>query len=70
MDNMVYESLSTYFTRLKSIGYMPYKNVDSLLVLLYIYYMKENYVLDETEQRIVRNALDCIEGSNCVIPDN
>lgn len=53
MDEMVNEALGTYFTRAKSIGYIPYGNVESLLALLYVYYLRDNYTLDEQEERIV-----------------
>lgn len=70
MDELTYNALNSYFKRIESVGYMQYGAVDSLLVLLYIYYLKDNYDLSQEESRIVHKALNCIQGSNCMIPYN
>lgn len=70
MDELVYKSLDNYFNRIKATGYVPYNNVYALIVLLYIYHIKETYILNEKEMGIVNDALACIRKSNCIIPYN
>lgn len=70
MDNLTYDAVSNYFSRVESVGYMSYENIKSLLALIYIYYFKENFDLTEEESRIVDNALSCLKGSNCLISYN
>lgn len=60
MDELTYNVLDNYFSRLENVGYSSYSNMNSMLILLYIYYFKENYDLDTEEKRIVENALRCI----------
>lgn len=66
MDELTYNVLDNYFSKLENTGYFAYGNMDSMLVLLYIYYLKENYTLNEEDNSIIRNALNCIQGSNCL----
>lgn len=68
LTNLSYEALHRYFTRLSQSGYMKYSNVDSLIVLLYIQEIVNEYDLDIEEQTIINRALSCLQGSNCMIP--
>lgn len=47
---------------------MKYTNVDSLIVLLYIQEIVNDFNLDIEEQTIINKALACLQGSNCMIP--
>lgn len=49
LTNLSYEALHRYFTRLSQSGYMKYSNVDSLIVLLYIQEIVNEYDLDIEE---------------------
>lgn len=68
LTNLSYEALHRYFTRLSQSGYMKYSNVDSLIVLLYIQEIVNEFDLDIEEQTIINKALSCLYGSNCMIP--
>lgn len=70
MDELTYTTLSNYFTRLTSVGYVSYSNIPSLLALIYVYYFKDKYNLNDKENTIVDKALYCLQGSNCLIPYN
>lgn len=67
LTDFTYEALHRYFTRLSQAGYMKYSNVDSLVVLLYMQELV-NEGLNIEELAIVRGALACLQGSNCMIP--
>lgn len=68
LTNLSYEALHRYFTRLSQSGYMKYSNVDSLIVLLYIQEIGNEFDLDIEEQTIINKALSCLYESNCMIP--
>lgn len=68
LTNLAYEALHRYFNRLSQSGYMKYSNVDSLIVLLYIQEIDNDYDLEIEEQIIINRALSCLQGSNCMIP--
>lgn len=68
LTNLSYEALHRYFTRLSQSGYMKYSNVDSLIVLLYIQEIVNEFDLDIEEQTIINKALSCLYRSNCMIP--
>lgn len=70
MEQVIYNTLSNYFNRIKSLGYVSYTSVDSMLALMYIYYFKETYKLTESEQGIVEKALNCLRNSDCIISYN
>lgn len=66
-----YEALSRYFTALSQSGYMPYGEVDKLLVFLYIQELiegKYNVTITEQDYKILQESLYCLYGSTCLIP--
>ena len=71
MDNFVYKSLCGYFHALETSGYLKQKNVESLLVLLFYYnYMFHDYrgYVSREDYRTIEKALNCLYGTNCLIP--
>lgn len=68
LTNLSYEALHRYFTRLAWSGYVNYKDVDSLIILIYIQEILEEFDLDEDELNIIIQALSCLQGSSCMIP--
>lgn len=69
MDNITYNVLNNYFSRLENVGYYSYNNLNNVLILIYIYYFMENYELTAEESNIVRKALSCIQ-DNCLFSYN
>lgn len=71
MENRVLKSIDKYFQSLTATGYRKQKDVDSLLVLLFINKFltqgTSNFITDKDYQTIDR-ALYCLYGSNCLIP--
>lgn len=71
MDNMIYQSLTSYFTSLENIGYIPFSQVQKLLVLsFYRDFVFNDYraLLDKEDYHLIEQALDCIYGITCLIP--
>lgn len=71
MDKIVYEALSRYIHALQVFGYKKYKDVDSLLVLIFIreflYEDFFDYVTSEDYKEISK-LLYHLFGTNCLIP--
>lgn len=71
MDNMVYQSLMSYFHALELKGYVPYPQVQKLLVLcFYRDFVFQDYrgILTKEDYHLIEQALDCLYGSTCLIP--
>ena len=71
MDNIVYNSITKYYAALEKTGYMPYKNVLSLLLLCFFrdfVYQDFRGILNKSDYGIIEKALNCLFGSNCLIP--
>lgn len=71
MDEIVYQGLARYFHALKSAGYMPYKDMTKLLILIfYRDFVFHDYraVLKKEDYKLIERALDCLYGSTCLIP--
>lgn len=71
MDEILYNSLSSYFNALEYKGYMPYPQMQKLLVLLfYRDFVFNDYrgFIDKDDYLIIERALDCLYGSTCLIP--
>lgn len=71
MDNIVYETLSSYFHALEQTGYLSYSHVRKLLVLcFYRNFVLHDYrgLLSRDDYRLIEQALDCLWGSSCLIP--
>lgn len=71
MDNLLLESLTRYFKHITNTGYMNYKEVRKLLVFILIQEMLSGYfgcIVTASDYKILSKALDCLYGSNCLIP--
>ena len=71
MNNMVYQSLMSYFHALELKGYVPYPQVQKLLVLcFYRDFVFQDYrgILTKEDYHLIEQALDCLYGSTCLIP--
>lgn len=72
MENKsIYEALSSYFNTVSKVGYMSYKEVNKVLLSIYLnkilnnsYY---NYITED-ELKTINNTLNCIKGTSCLIP--
>lgn len=71
MDEVVYNSLVTYFNVLSALGYKKYKDIKKILALIlikdFIYSDFYGYITEEDYRQIER-ALYCIFGSSCLVP--
>lgn len=65
-DRYVFETINKYFTRLSQVGYIPDKDIYSILLLCYINELQDLTLTNE-EQAVIDKALSCIQGS-CLIP--
>lgn len=68
LTNQSYQALQRYFNRLSQAGYVKYGYVEYLLAFLYIQEILQEFDLDQDEQLIVSKAVNCLWGSNCLIP--
>ena len=71
MDNIVYNSITQYYTALEKTGYMPYNNVLSLLLLCFFrdfVYQDFRANISRGDYHTIEKALNCLFGSNCLIP--
>ena len=71
MDEILYNSLSSYFHALEYKGYMPYPQMQKLLVLIFyrdFVYNDYRGLLNKDDYLMIERALDCLYGSTCLIP--
>ena len=71
MDSIVYNAITKYYTALSKLGYYKYGDVFSLLVLCFLrdfVYQDYRGILNKSDYSIVEKALNCLFGSNCLIP--
>ena len=71
MDEMLYSSLSRYFSALEVKGYMPYSQMEKLMILcFYRDFVFSDYrgILSKNDYLLIERALDCLYGSSCLIP--
>lgn len=71
MGEEVYNSLTSYFTSLKNIGYRKQSDVNKLLVFITIQEVLDNDfrgLVSEEDYGIINKALYCLYGSTCLIP--
>ncbi len=70
-DDILFESLQNYFSTLKYYGYVKDNDVSKLLILSFFEeILAGKYDVDVTEgdYNDIRVALNCLMGSNCIIP--
>ena len=71
MDRIIYNALSDHYNALEKLGYMPYSDVEKLLVLcFYRDFVYHDYRgrLSKDDYYLIERALDCLYGSTCLIP--
>lgn len=71
LDNMAYTGVSNYFQALSTFGYKGYKEVNKLLVLMFIEdLLRSSFSLyvNEEDYKTITNVLYCLFGSTCLIP--
>lgn len=71
MDNIIYNAITQYYTALSKLGYYKYGDVFSLLVLCFLrdfVYQDYRGILSKSDYNIIEKALNCLFGSNCLIP--
>ena len=71
LDNMAYTGVSNYFKTLSTFGYKEYKEVNKLLVLLFIEELLRSSLsiyISEEDYKAITNILYCLFGSTCLIP--
>jgi hypothetical protein len=71
MDEIIYNAISQYYAALCKLGYYSYKDVFRLLLLaFYRDFVFHDYrgILSREDYHEIEEALDCLFGSNCLIP--
>lgn len=71
MDKFIYSSITQYYDALSKLGYHKYGDVFSLLVLSFFRdFVYEDYRarLSREDYHVIEKALNCLFGSNCLIP--
>ena len=71
MDEILYNSLSSYYNVLEKTGYMSYANMQKLLVLIFyrdFVYSDYRGKITKEDYHLIERALDCLWGSTCLIP--
>jgi hypothetical protein len=71
MNEILYNSLSSYFHALEYKGYMPYPQMQKLLVLIFyrdFVYNDYRGLISKDDYLMIERALDCLYGSTCLIP--
>lgn len=70
ITNISKEALTRYFNILSTLGYKNYKEVDKLIVLLFIEELltsELSYFINEQDYKTISNIIACLEGSSCMI---
>lgn len=71
MDEMIYNGVSSYYNALEKTGYMSFKNMEKLLILIfYRDFVFNDYrgILSKEDYFLIEKALDCLYGTTCLIP--
>ena len=71
MEELIYNSLTHYFSVLKKTGYYKYSDVLKLVVLMFyndFVYTDYRGFLSKDNYRLIERALNCLFGSTCLIP--
>lgn len=71
MDNILYNAILNYFTKLSELGYVNYKDVDKLLLLVTIQefiYNDFRGFITEDDYREIEKCLYKIFGTSCLVP--
>ena len=71
MDEMIYNSLNSYYHALEVKGYMPKVDMEKLLLLIFyrdFVFSDFRGILSREDYLLIERALDCLYGSTCLIP--
>lgn len=71
MNEMIYDALNRYYHALGVRGYMPFIDVQKLLLLIfYRDFVFNDYrgLLSREDYSLIEQALNCLYGSTCLIP--
>lgn len=71
MDNIIYNALNRYYHALELKGYMPYKDMQKVLILIFLRdFVFHDYraSLSKEDYYTIEKALDCLYGTTCLIP--
>ena len=71
MDEMVYNSLNTYFYTLEKLGTVSWNDTQKVLLLsFYRDFVFNDYrgLLSKEDYYLIERALDCLYGTTCLIP--
>jgi len=71
MDELIYNGITKYYAVLGKMGYYKYSSVLSLLLLcFYRDFTLNDYrgLLSRGDYSIIEKALNCLFGTNCLIP--
>lgn len=71
MDNIIYSAITKYYKALSKLGYFKYRDVFRLLVLCFFrdfVYKDYRGLITKEDYSIIEKALNCLFGSNCLIP--
>lgn len=70
MDEMIYNGLGRYFHALELKGYMSFKDMEKLLILIFFRdFVFHDYraTLTLEDYHVIERALDCLYGITCLI---
>lgn len=71
MDEILYNAFVTYYDVLSKTGYLAYPTTHKLLVMaFYRDFTMNDYrgTLNKEDYHLIEEALDCIYGTNCLMP--
>lgn len=71
ITNDAFNAVSRYFHTLSNLGYKKDKDIDSLIVYLFLeelLYGSMSQFITETDYNIINKALYCLYGTSCMIP--
>lgn len=71
MDSIIYTTITGYYSTLNKLGYFKYEDVFRILVLCFFrnfVYNDYRGLLSKEDYLEIEKALDCLYGTNCLIP--
>ena len=70
LDELTFQALDRYFSVLQKTGYIQYKDVDKLILLIFLQEIIDQYpyYVTESDYNIINDILVCLYGSTCLIP--
>lgn len=61
-------AVDRYFNKLSKLGYCSYDEVNKMITLFAIKDIVDNYIMTESQYRLLQNVLICLFGSSCLFP--